>query len=169
MSDTEARVDRAVGSASRVLPRDELLRRYGRPRDARVVFTNGVFDLLHAGHLQSLEAARAWGDCLVVGVNTDASTRRLKGATRPYQPETDRARLLAGLRCVDAVTLFDEDTPAELIAALLPDVLVKGADYEGRDVVGADAVRAAGGEVRLVELVEGRSTSEIAARIREAG
>lgn len=156
-------------SARRVLSRDELLRRFGRPRDERLVFTNGVFDLLHAGHLASLEAARAFGQRLVVGVNTDASTRRLKGPSRPYQPEGDRARLLAGLRCVDAVTLFDEDTPEALISALLPDVLVKGADYEGREVAGADAVREAGGEVRLVELVEGRSTSEIAARIRQAG
>ncbi len=153
----------------RVLPRDELLRRYGRPRDERLVFTNGVFDLLHVGHVASLEDARALGDRLVVGINNDASTRRLKGASRPYQPEGDRARLVAALRCVDAVTLFDEDTPGALIAALLPDVLVKGADYEGREVVGADAVRAAGGEVRLVEMVGGRSTTDIAARIREAG
>lgn len=153
----------------RVLSRDELLRRYGRPREERLVFTNGVFDLLHVGHLSSLEAARGLGDRLVVGINTDASTRRLKGPSRPYQPEGDRARLVAALRCVDAVTLFGEDTPGALIEALLPDVLVKGADYEGRDVVGADAVRAAGGEVRLVEMVGGRSTTDIAARIREAG
>lgn len=151
------------------MSRAELLHRYGRPRDERLVFTNGVFDLLHVGHLASLEAARGLGDRLVVGLNTDASTRRLKGPARPYQPEADRARLVAALRCVDAVTLFDEDTPGALIEALLPDVLVKGADYEGREVVGADAVRAAGGEVRLVELVDGRSTTDIAARIREAG
>lgn len=153
-------------SAARVLSRAELVRRYGRPRDVKLVFTNGVFDLMHAGHLASLETARSYGDALVVGINTDASTRRLKGPTRPYMPEADRARLVAGLRCVDAVTLFDEDTPAALIEELLPDVLVKGADYRNREVVGADAVRAAGGEVRLVELVEGRSTSELAARIR---
>lgn len=152
-----------------MLSRDELLRRFGRPREGRLVFTNGVFDLFHAGHLSSLETARAFGDRLVVAVNSDASTRRLKGANRPFQPEADRARLVAGLRCVDAVTLFDEDTPEELIRALLPDVLVKGADYEGREVAGADAVRAAGGEVRLVDLEPGRSTSDLAARIREAG
>lgn len=151
------------------MSRDDLLRRFGRPREGRLVFTNGVFDLLHAGHLSSLEAARAFGDQLVVAVNSDASTRRLKGTDRPFQPEEDRARLVAGLRCVDAVTLFDEDTPEALIRALLPDVLVKGADYEGREVVGADAVRAAGGEVRLVDLEPGRSTSDLAARIREAG
>lgn len=154
---------------NRILPQAALLRRYGRPREERLVFTNGVFDLLHVGHLASLEAARALGDRLVVGINSDASTRRLKGASRPYQPEADRARLVSALRCVDAVTLFDEDTPRALIEALLPDVLVKGADYEGREVVGADAVRAAGGEVRLVELVDGCSTTDIAARIRESG
>lgn len=153
----------------RIVSRAELLRRYGRPRDERLVFTNGVFDLLHVGHVASLEAARGLGDRLVVGINSDASTRRLKGPSRPYQPEGDRARLVAALRCVDAVALFDEDTPGSLIEALLPDVLVKGADYEGREVVGADAVRAAGGEVRLVEMVGGRSTTDIAARIREAG
>lgn len=156
-------------TGNRVVSRDELLRRYGRPRDERLVFTNGVFDLLHVGHLASLETARGLGDRLVVGINSDASTRRLKGPSRPYQPEADRARLVAGLRCVDAVTLFDEDTPGALIEALLPDVLVKGADYEGREVVGADAVRASGGEVRLVEMVDGRSTTDLAARIREAG
>ncbi len=128
----------------RVLERAEILERFGRPREYRLVFTNGVFDLLHAGHLQSLERARALGDRLVVGVNSDSSARRLKGPDRPYQPASDRALLLAGLRAVDAVTEFDEDTPAELLAELLPDVLVKGADYEGRVVAGGDAVRAAG-------------------------
>ncbi|MFW6083733.1 MAG: D-glycero-beta-D-manno-heptose 1-phosphate adenylyltransferase [Gemmatimonadota bacterium] len=157
------------GSDARILSRDELLRRYGRPREQRLVFTNGIFDLMHVGHLASLEAARSFGDALVVGVNTDASTRRLKGPSRPFQSEADRARLVAGLRCVDAVTLFGEDTPAALVEALLPDVLVKGADYAEDEVVGAEAVRAAGGEVRLVELVEGRSTTELAARILEAG
>lgn len=156
-------------TGDRVVSRAELLRRFGRPRDERLVFTNGVFDLLHVGHVASLEAARALGDRLVVGINSDASTRRLKGPERPYQPEADRARLVAALRCVDAVTLFDEDTPGALIEALLPDVLVKGADYEGREVVGAEAVRAAGGEVRLVEMVGGRSTTDIAARIRGTG
>lgn len=161
--------DAGPGSAARVLSRDELLRRYGKPREGRLVFTNGVFDLMHAGHLASLEAARSFGESLVVGINTDASTRRLKGPSRPFQPEADRARLVAGLRCVDAVTLFDEDTPAALIEALLPDVLVKGADYADGEVVGADAVRAAGGEVRLVELLDDRSTTGLAAKIRESG
>ncbi len=155
-----------TGAADRVLERSELLRRFGRPRDYRLVFTNGVFDLLHAGHLQSLEQARAFGDRLVVAVNSDSSVRRLKGPDRPYQPAHDRALLLAGLRVVDAVIEFDEDTPAELLAELLPDVLVKGADYEGREVAGGEAVRAAGGEVRFIELVPGVSTTGLAKRIR---
>ena len=155
-----------VASGARVLERAELLERFGRPREYRLVFTNGVFDLLHAGHLQSLERARALGDRLVVAVNSDSSARRLKGPDRPYQAAHDRALLLAGLRSVDAVTEFDEDTPAELLAALLPDVLVKGADYEGRDVAGGEAVHAAGGEVRFIELVGGLSTSALVERIR---
>ncbi len=158
-----------VTSADRVLELAELLQRFGRPREYRLVFTNGVFDLLHAGHLQSLERARALGDRLVVGVNSDSSARRLKGPDRPYQPAHDRALLLAGLRVVDAVTEFGEDTPAELLAALLPDVLVKGADYAGRDVAGGDAVRAAGGEVRFIDLVPGVSTTTLAERIRGGG
>jgi D-beta-D-heptose 7-phosphate kinase/D-beta-D-heptose 1-phosphate adenosyltransferase len=155
--------------AERVLERDELLRQFGRPRTHRLVFTNGIFDLLHVGHLQSLERARDLGDRLVVAVNSDASAQRLKGPDRPYQAAADRARLLAALRVVDAVTVFEEDTPAELLEALLPDVLVKGADYEGRDIAGADAVRAAGGEVRLVDLVPGCSTTALAGRIRRDG
>lgn len=156
----------ATDSASRVLEREELLRRFGRPRSFRLVFSNGVFDLLHRGHVASLEAARALGDRLVVAVNSDASTRRLKGPERPFQPERDRARVVAALRCVDAVTIFDEDTPAALVERLLPDVLVKGADYEGREVAGGEAVVAAGGEVRLVALEEGRSTTDLVRRIR---
>ncbi|MDT8437003.1 MAG: D-glycero-beta-D-manno-heptose 1-phosphate adenylyltransferase [Gemmatimonadota bacterium] len=152
----------------RVLSRTALVDRYGPPRPYRLVFTNGVFDLLHRGHVASLEAARRLGDRLVVGVNSDASVRRLKGPERPFQPEDDRASLVAALRCVDAVTVFDEDTPEALVAALRPEVLVKGADYEGRPVAGADAVRAAGGEVRLVPLLPGRSTSDLVARIRAA-
>lgn len=155
-----------MNAADRVLTRADLLERFGRPRDFRLVFTNGVFDLLHAGHLHSLEMARSLGDRLVVAVNSDSSVRRLKGPDRPYQPAAERTLLLAGLRVVDAVIEFDEDTPAELLAQLLPDVLVKGADYEGRDVAGTDAVRAAGGEVRLIDLVPGKSTTDLADRIR---
>lgn len=162
----EVRPPVVADSAARVLDADELVLRFGRPRADRVVFTNGVFDLLHRGHLASLEAARALGDRLVVGVNSDASTRRLKGPERPFQGEDDRARLVAALRCVDAVTVFDEDTPEALIRRLLPDVLVKGADYEGRHVAGAAAVQAVGGEVHLIRIEEGRSTTELVARIR---
>jgi D-beta-D-heptose 7-phosphate kinase/D-beta-D-heptose 1-phosphate adenosyltransferase len=151
-----------------VLSADQLVQRFGRPRDFRLVFSNGVFDLLHSGHIASLEAARALGDCLVVGVNSDASVRRLKGPGRPLQREVDRARILAALRCVDAVTVFDEDTPAALIERVLPDVLVKGADYRVEQIAGAPAVLAAGGEVQLIDLEAGRSTTDLVRRIREA-
>jgi D-beta-D-heptose 7-phosphate kinase/D-beta-D-heptose 1-phosphate adenosyltransferase len=149
-----------------VLDRDELVRRYGRPRDFRLVFTNGVFDLVHRGHVASLQAARSLGDRLVVGVNSDDSTRRLKGAPRPFQSESDRAEILAAMRFVDAVTIFNEDTPAELIERLLPDVLVKGSDYAEDQIAGAEAVRKAGGEVVLVQLEPGLSSSDLVRRIR---
>ena len=153
--------------ADRVLSREELLRRHGRPRDEVLVFTNGVFDLLHAGHVAYLEEARALGDVLVVGVNSDASVRRLgKGDERPWMSEDDRAALVASLRCVDAVCLFGEDTPRELLAELLPDVLVKGADYALEDIVGRTEVEAAGGRVERIPLLEGRSTTELIRRIR---
>ena len=155
--------------ADRILSRDELLRRHGRPREGRLVFTNGCFDLLHPGHVAYLHEARALGDALVVGVNTDASVRRLKGPDRPLVDQESRAFVLAGLADVDAVTLFDEDTPAALIAALLPDVLVKGGDYTPETVVGADTVRQAGGEVRIIPLVPGHSTTDLLRRIRGEG
>ena len=133
----------------------------------RVVFTNGVFDLLHPGHVELLERSRAEGDHLVVGVNTDASVRRLgKGADRPVVPEAARARVLAGLAAVDCVVLFDEDTPLQLITALGPDVLVKGADYTLDRIVGADVVQARGGKVVRVPLVSGFSTTSIVERLR---
>jgi len=133
------------------------------------VLTNGVFDLLHRGHVASLRAARSHGDFLVVAVNSDASARRLKGPQRPFQSESDRADILAGLRFVDAVTVFDEDTPAALIELLLPDVLVKGADYSEGEIAGAAAVRRAGGEVVLVELAEGLSSTGLIERIQAGG
>jgi D-beta-D-heptose 7-phosphate kinase/D-beta-D-heptose 1-phosphate adenosyltransferase len=154
---------------TRILEREALLDRYGRPRDRRVVFTNGCFDILHRGHVAYLYAARELGDVLVVGVNTDASVRRLKGAGRPVVPLDDRLYVLAGLGCVDAVTPFDEDTPRELIAALLPDVLVKGGDYEPEDVAGGPEVRDAGGRIVLIPLVEGRSTTGLIQRLRDRG
>jgi rfaE bifunctional protein nucleotidyltransferase chain/domain len=154
--------------ADKVLGREELLARLRRPRSARVVFTNGVFDVLHRGHVDYLARARALGDLLVVAVNTDASVRRLgKGDDRPINPQDDRAYVLAGLESVDYVTLFDEDTPRELIAALLPDVLVKGGDYTRDTIVGAGEVEAAGGRVETIPLVPGRSTTSILQRVRQ--
>lgn len=138
-----------------------------RLRGRRVVFTNGCFDLLHAGHLSLLEQAATSGDVLVVGMNSDASVRRLKGPTRPLVHEDDRARLLAALGVVDAVVLFDEDTPLELIRQIRPAVLVKGADYAREQVVGGDEVVAWGGEVVLAELVASRSTTGLVERIRD--
>jgi D-beta-D-heptose 7-phosphate kinase/D-beta-D-heptose 1-phosphate adenosyltransferase len=130
-----------------------------------VVFTNGCFDILHLGHVRYLESSRRLGDALIVGVNTDASVRRLKGPGRPLQSELDRAQILASLSCVDAVVLFDEETPLALIRALRPDVLTKGADYKTkRAVVGWDLVRKWGGRVELVPLVAGRSTTGLVKR-----
>lgn len=132
-----------------------------------VVFTNGVFDLLHPGHIDVLEGARAEGHHLVVGVNSDASVRRLgKGADRPIRREAERARVLAALAAVDAVVVFDEDTPLALIEALRPDVLVKGGDYAPATVVGADLVRARGGRVVIIPLTAGQSTTSIVERVR---
>ena len=131
------------------------------------MFTNGVFDLLHAGHIALLEAARAAGDVLVVGVNTDASVRRLgKGADRPLVAEGERARVLAALAAVDCVVLFDEDTPLALIERLRPAVLVKGADYAPEAIVGAAAVKGWGGRVVRVPLVAGKSTTDLVRKLR---
>ena len=131
------------------------------------MFTNGVFDLLHAGHVALLEAARSAGDALVVGVNTDASVRRLgKGADRPLVAEGERARVLAALAAVDCVVLFDEDTPLALIERLRPDVLVKGADYAPEAIVGAVEVEGWGGRVMRVPLVAGKSTSDLVRKLR---
>jgi D-glycero-beta-D-manno-heptose 1-phosphate adenylyltransferase len=132
-----------------------------------LVFSNGVFDLLHAGHVELLEAARREGTALIVGLNSDASVRRLgKGADRPITPEGARARVLAGLASVDCVVLFDEDTPLELITRIKPDVLVKGADYLPVAIAGADFVTSRGGRVVRVPLVQGFSTSSIVERLR---
>lgn len=134
-------------------------------RGQRVVFTNGCFDILHTGHLAYLTFARQQGDCLVVGVNSDASVRRNKGSERPFVPEQDRARMLAGLRAVDYAVIFDEDEPRDLIAELLPDVLVKGKDW-AHYVSGRDIVEANGGEVVLADMVAGRSTTDIVDKIK---
>jgi rfaE bifunctional protein nucleotidyltransferase chain/domain len=151
----------------KVLSIPTLLHQHARPRDHTVVFTNGCFDLLHRGHVEYLYAARALGDVLVVGLNTDDSVHRLKGPGRPVTAEHDRAIVLAGLACVDAITFFEEDTPRELIAALLPDLLVKGGDYRPEDIVGAEEVKAAGGRVVVLPYVSGRSTTQILQRIEQ--
>lgn len=135
-----------------------------------VAFTNGVFDLLHVGHVSLLESAREQGTALVVGVNSDASVRRLgKSGDRPVVPDRERVRVLAALACVDCIVLFDEDTPLALVRALRPDVLVKGADYAREAIVGADDVEAWGGRVVRVPLVAGYSTTGLVERVRGAG
>ena len=131
----------------------------------RIVFTNGVYDLLHRGHVEYLEEARALGDRLVVGVNSDESVRRLKGPTRPIIPEDERSELIAALACVDLALVFDDDTPLALIEAVQPDVLCKGADWAADAIVGSEFVMARGGRVERITLREGLSTSTIVARI----
>lgn len=135
-------------------------------RDERIVFTNGCFDLLHRGHIELLLTAKRLGDCLVVGINSDRSIRRLKGSSRPLVGEVDRAFVLLQLRPVDYVTIFEEDTPLETIQALEPDVLVKGAEYERREIVGADFVEESGGKVVRVEMMKGYSTSDFIEKMR---
>jgi D-glycero-beta-D-manno-heptose 1-phosphate adenylyltransferase len=152
-----------------ILTLDEAILRFGpgKRNGRRVVFTNGCFDLLHPGHIGSLEQARALGDVLIVGLNSDGSVRQLKGAGRPVLPERERAEILASLECVDAVVIFDELTPREVIARLLPDVLVKGGDWASDQIVGREEVEAAGGRVVSIPVVAGYSTTEILRKIRE--
>src|SRR3954469_11077879 len=138
-----------------------------RSAGRRIVFTNGVFDLLHPGHVRYLQHARSLGDLLIVGLNADASVRRNKGADRPITPEGERAEILAALECVDAVVIFDQDTPADIVRLVEPDVLVKGADWPTDQIVGRDTVEARGGRVVLVPVEEGHSTSAIVQRIRD--
>jgi rfaE bifunctional protein nucleotidyltransferase chain/domain len=145
-------------------------RRWRESLDRRtLVLTNGVFDLLHPGHIDVLLAARREGDALIVAVNTDASVRRLKGPTRPVRCESDRAYVLAALAMVDAVVLFEQDTPLELIRRIEPDVLVKGGDYTEDTVIGASEVRARGGSVVIVPLTPGHSTTAIVEKLRGTG
>ena len=156
--------EKVVDRTTAAMKADEA-RRAGK----RVVFTNGCFDLLHVGHVRYLAAAREAGDLLVVGLNSDASVRRLdKGTERPIVPEAARAEVVAALAAVDWVTVFDEDTPAETIAAILPDVLVKGADWAPDRVVGREVVAARGGRVLLVPVVEGFSTTALVERLRRS-
>ncbi len=133
----------------------------------RVVFTNGCFDLLHLGHVDYLERARGLGDVLVVGLNTDDSVSRFKGPERPIQDQISRARVMAALQVVDLVVFFNEDTPLNLISTLVPHVLVKGSDYLAENIVGADVVKKAGGEVKTVDFVPGYSTSRLVEKIRK--
>ena len=151
-----------------VLTLEELILQFGpgKRNGKRVVFTNGCFDLLHPGHIKLLEAARSMGDALVVGLNSDESVRTLKGAGRPVIPEEERAEILANLECVDAVLVFNELTPQKTVAALLPDILVKGGDWPGNQIVGREEVEAAGGKVVLIDVVEGHSTTETLRKIR---
>ncbi len=132
----------------------------------RIVFTNGCFDLLHPGHIDCLTKAKAFGDRLIVGLNSDESVKRLKGVNRPIYNEKDRCTMLTGLEVVDAVVLFEEDTPINLIEAIVPDILVKGSDYKKGNIVGAEIVEKHGGKVELINLVAGFSTSELMRRIK---
>lgn len=133
----------------------------------KVVFTNGCFDLLHVGHVRYLQEARRLGDLLVIGVNSDASTKRLKGPTRPIQNENDRAEILAALACVDFTVIFEEDTPAKLIESVKPDVLVKGGDWKIDQIVGGDFVQSYGGKVMSLQFVDGKSTTKIIERAQK--
>jgi D-beta-D-heptose 7-phosphate kinase/D-beta-D-heptose 1-phosphate adenosyltransferase len=159
-----------VSHAAAATPLETLAgeRRRWRTEGLRVVLTNGCFDLLHAGHVSLLEAARREGDRLVVALNSDASVRRLKGDGRPLLPQAERAELLLALEAVDRVVVYDEDTPLEVVRALLPDVLVKGADWAHDAIVGRAEVEAAGGRVVRAQILSGRSTSSIVERIRRS-
>jgi rfaE bifunctional protein nucleotidyltransferase chain/domain len=141
--------------------------RTARASGRRIVFTNGVFDLLHPGHVRYLQQARSLGDLLIVGLNADASVKRNKGPGRPITPEDERAEVLAALECVDAVVIFDQDTPADIVRLVQPDVLVKGADWPADQIVGRDTVEARGGRVVLVPVEQGHSTSAIVERIKQ--
>ncbi len=154
---------------SAVLTLEEAILRFGRKKrnGRRVVFTNGCFDLLHPGHIRSLELARELGDALVVGLNSDTSVRQLKGEGRPVISALERAEILAALESVDAVVIFDDLTPREVIAALLPDVLVKGGDWPGDRIVGREEVEAAGGRVVSMPVVPGYSTTAVLQKIRQ--
>ena len=150
----------------KVLTESVVIEKLARPRQRTLVFTNGVFDILHRGHVEYLFAARALGDELIVAINTDASVRRIKGPNRPINADEDRALVVAGLGCVDYVTFFADDTPINLIGALLPDILVKGGDYRRETIVGGDEVEVAGGRVVVIPFVAGRSTTQMLKKIK---
>lgn len=152
----------------KIMPIDKLipLRKLWKFKDESVVFTNGCFDLMHKGHIHSLTQAASFGKHLIVAVNSDSSIQRIKKAGRPIQDEHSRALVLAALSCVDAVVLFNEDTPLQLIKTLLPDVLVKGGDYTIENIVGANEVMAHGGRVEIIPIIEGYSTTAIESKIK---
>jgi rfaE bifunctional protein nucleotidyltransferase chain/domain len=152
-------------AAAKVMSHDEAVR-WRREQRGRVVFTNGVFDLLHPGHVDVLTGARAEGDALVVAINGDESVRRLKGPSRPVRSEAERGYVLAAFEAVDAVIVFDEDTPLAVVTLLAPDVIVKGGDYDESTIVGADVVRARGGRVVVIPLTPGQSTTSIIEKLR---
>lgn len=149
-----------------IISRSELARFRQQHHDECIVFTNGCFDLLHRGHVALLAKARQFGDLVVVGINSDSSVTRLKGASRPLMSADDRAFILLQLRAVDFVTVFDEDTPLETIQALRPDVLVKGAEYRMDEIVGAEFVTGTGGRVERVEMIDNQSTSDMIKKIK---
>ncbi|WP_458699948.1 D-glycero-beta-D-manno-heptose-7-phosphate kinase [Sulfurospirillum sp. 1307] len=153
---------RSGRSDSKIKTKEELLQLLETLRDKKIVFTNGCFDILHVGHVKYLEVAKSFGDVLIVGLNSDASVKRLKGDSRPINSSEDRAYVLAGLESVSFVVEFEEDTPYELIRAIKPDVLVKGGDYKGKEVVGSDIAK----ELRLVDFVDGKSTTKIIERVK---
>ena len=154
---------------AKVVSASTLLRhvRQARAAGRKIAFTNGCFDILHAGHVRYLTKAKKGGRCLIVGLNSDRSVRRLKGPQRPVNKQQYRAEVLAALECVDWVTIFDDETPYRLIAAVKPDILIKGADWKGKPVVGEDIVKARGGRVELVTFVKGLSTTQIIEMIRK--
>jgi rfaE bifunctional protein nucleotidyltransferase chain/domain len=156
-------------SAQKIKTLEEMVRLRARFRELgkKLVFTNGCFDILHVGHVRYLNAARTLGDALVVGINSDRSVREIKGESRPIVTELERAEVIAGLACVDYVCIFDDSTPKQIIDAIVPDVLVKGADWGISEIVGRDTVERAGGVVRNVPLVEGVSTTNIIRKVLE--
>jgi rfaE bifunctional protein nucleotidyltransferase chain/domain len=154
-------------SAQKIRTLNEIVRLRPRLRESgkKLVFTNGCFDILHVGHVRYLNYARSWGDALVVAINSDRSVREIKGNSRPIVTEQERAEVLAALACVDFVFIFDDPTPKQVIDAIVPDVLVKGADWDIAEIVGRDTVEKAGGIVRNVPLVEGSSTTDIIKKV----
>ncbi|WP_085516493.1 D-glycero-beta-D-manno-heptose 1-phosphate adenylyltransferase [Marivirga sericea] len=156
-----------MATAEKIFSLNELVSKRQDWNDYKIVFTNGCFDILHLGHVDYLEKAASKGDKLIVAINTDASVSKLKGPNRPINNENARARVIAALSFVDAVTFFSDDTPLTLIKQLKPDVLVKGSDYNISNIVGADVVMANGGKVETIELVEGYSTTNIINKITQ--